>query len=155
MDWDRWNEWAGGVGAFGVAVVGVILGVWFHFHPYQAASTTAAISEQHGLASESVMSAVVQWLPIGLIVLGVVMGGALHFLAARTDQRRKLRVAEQSPYPTVQVFRHRETKQATYDAVFSHFASAGWRVEGMTTDLPQDATGIRVRGGSSFNREMA
>jgi hypothetical protein len=62
------------------------------------------------------------------------------------------------PYPTLRIFRHekaRQKNQTAFHQITDRFTQAGWRVEGATTDLPQHANGVRIRGGTSFEREMA
>ena len=87
MDAEKANRYAGGFGAFALALAGIILGLYFHYHPY-VQPTNLASAPDHSVWFR-VETAVTNWLPIGLIVLGVVAGGALHLAAERSASRRE------------------------------------------------------------------
>jgi len=81
MDLQRGSQWAT-IGSFFVGLVGVLLLLWQMDQP-KFADPTQAQPTAPATAPASVSPSAMDWIPIGLIVFGIVIGGAMHLLAMR------------------------------------------------------------------------
>jgi hypothetical protein len=101
-----------------------------------------------------------QGIGIALIVLAMLSGGVMHLVASGRQKTAPVRAerVKEPKYPTIEVFRHKEARKhnnTLYLQIRDQFVNAGWRVVDGNTDAPQHDSGIRVCGGSSFDRQMA
>jgi len=88
MELQRWNQWAG-IGSFFVGVIGVALLVYQIQHPVSPTPNSqfppTTTTDGVGGSVAILMSSAVEWLPVGLIVLGIIAGGAFHLAAAKAS----------------------------------------------------------------------
>jgi hypothetical protein len=95
MDLEKWNRYAGGLGAFAVSAAGLLLMVYFRHHPMPPSVTATAdaswIASGVARLTPAIGTFLVNWLPIALILLGIAAGGAMHWKAAQLQRDSSLR----------------------------------------------------------------